>query len=604
MRLSSLKIQGFRRLKNVEIKFGDATFLIGENNLGKSCVLKSIEILLSGKEKLCDEDYYSEFNNENQINERIADKIVLEAEFRNLPIDIETRRGFKGRVFQYKIPEDSDDTGLMMVYRKTFPHGQKVIVEIKSFEKDLKDEFKEISKPKHLLELGIQNEIVYDLFGKEKLEDNIHHSKKHLLDQINEMWSVNEDKNTWVKNPGGIMGNLLINLPKFLFIPAEDSSNEISDEKRGTLAITLTELFSEVRDGSDNFHKAQKFLNNLEKEMDPNDNESDFGKMMIELNDVLGGVFPNSKIHVNADLSDPNKALKPQFNISMSSNVITPVDYQGTGMVRTAVFALLRYQRIWEEKRANGKKRTIIIGFEEPEVYLDPLSANQMRDTIYELAGNNSQIISTTHSPFMIDLTRKPQQILNVFLLNDNVIEVKPFNVSDEFLKLSEDDKTYVKMLLKMDDQSSRVFFSKNIIIIEGDTEDIVLRETISRLPQEIQKHVKSEFQFIKARGKPSIISLVKYLKAMGLNIFVIHDRDEGTEGADRVNELILEALGSEKHRKMLHECIEDVLGYAPPSKDKPARGYQETLRWGNNWEDIPVSWRTIAEEIFSEYFK
>ncbi len=43
-------------------------------------------------------------------------------------------------------------------------------------------------------------------------------------------------------------------------------------------------------------------------------------------------------------------------------------------------------------------------------------------------------------------------------------------------------------MLLKMDDYLARVFFAKNILIIEGDTEEIVLRETILAMPEDMRK--------------------------------------------------------------------------------------------------------------------
>jgi putative ATP-dependent endonuclease of the OLD family len=43
MKLHSLKIIGFKRIKFAEILFGDATFLIGPNNAGKSSALKAIE---------------------------------------------------------------------------------------------------------------------------------------------------------------------------------------------------------------------------------------------------------------------------------------------------------------------------------------------------------------------------------------------------------------------------------------------------------------------------------------------------------------------------------------------------------------------------------
>ena len=49
MRLYKLKIEGFRKIISAEITFGDATFLIGENNVGKSTVLSAIEYLLTTK---------------------------------------------------------------------------------------------------------------------------------------------------------------------------------------------------------------------------------------------------------------------------------------------------------------------------------------------------------------------------------------------------------------------------------------------------------------------------------------------------------------------------------------------------------------------------
>jgi putative ATP-dependent endonuclease of OLD family len=95
---------------------------------------------------------------------------------------------------------------------------------------------------------------------------------------------------------------------------------------------------------------------------------------------------------------------------------------------------------------------------------LHPNAAKQMRDTIYDLAGaRNNQIICTTHSPYMIDLSKKPWQILNclsrekaTFPLDNRQVTIErlrcnAFNTSEEFLKLQGNDKTYVKMLLKLE---------------------------------------------------------------------------------------------------------------------------------------------------------
>lgn len=85
MRLHRLKIKGFRRLKEVELFFGDATFLIGQNNCGKSTILKAIETLLSAKKTLSSSDYHSIIDEETKETKPDTTIVQLEGEFRNLP---------------------------------------------------------------------------------------------------------------------------------------------------------------------------------------------------------------------------------------------------------------------------------------------------------------------------------------------------------------------------------------------------------------------------------------------------------------------------------------------------------------------------------------
>ena len=307
----------------------------------------------------------------------------------------------------------------------------------------------------------------------------------------------------------------------------------------------------------------------------------------------------------------------------MSSNVKTTTDRQGMGTIRSAVFSLLRYREEFVEKtkeKKGGYVRQLIIGFEEPEIYLHPNAANNMRDEIYNLAtSTNSKIISTTHSPYMIDLSKSldkqtyPKQILNLIDLKPVKGEVttstshsKAFNITDAYLKLKNEEKDYLKMILKMDDYISRVFFASKIVIIEGDTEDIVLRETIKRMPQNVRKSVLSNYQIIKARGKASIIALVKYLRSMGLDPIVIHDKDSKS-GATKFNNPILKACSSPSKRFMLKNNLEDVLGYAEPKDNKPFKAFEHIKKnWDLDlgWNGVDDNWRKICEKIFKDAFK
>ena len=91
-------------------------------------------------------------------------------------------------------------------------------------------------------------------------------------------------------------------------------------------------------------------------------------------------------------------------------------------------------------------------------------------------------------------------------------------------------------------------------------------------------------------------------LGALGVNMFVVHDEDSGTPGAVVMNAPILQALdNNETKRLMMHNCIEDELGYPAPSSDKPFKAYQHVKDW-KTWEDVPENWREKMKIVFHEY--
>lgn len=117
---------------------------------------------------------------------------------------------------------------------------------------------------------------------------------------------------------------------------------------------------------------------------------------------------------------------------------------------------------------------------------------------IYELANsNNNQIVCTTHSKYMIDISKKTAQVLNSLSIKEytaykenfiDSIKATPFLATQAFKELQEGDKTYIKMLLKIDYYIAKVFFAKKTIIVEEDTQELVLRETIKRMPDKVKK--------------------------------------------------------------------------------------------------------------------
>lgn len=594
MKLQKVVVKNFRKLNDVEILLDDSTFLIGANNAGKTSTLDAIEILLS--ERKLDASCRSQHIDSDAV-QTCLDDVIIEGEFTEVPIDIIGSRGFNvQRLFKYTKEDGTEAYSFR--YRVRLSSDDKSHREIRLHNEKLKSCYESAKTYQDFIDAGADSSL--DFFSGKDLTKKLTASDlKALPNDCPSLYEV-EESEEWFENPGGIASNVISVLPKFLKIKADILENEVGSS--GTLHDILSVLFEQVRDKSQNYRSAVESLQRLQKELDPQDKESDFGKLMTELNKVVDNVFPTSSIDVTTDLSKP-ESLKPQFTVMLNSNISTDVAHQGTGLVRSVVFALLKFNQQWREANTAAHPRSLIIGFEEPELFLHPNAVNNMRNIIYELASNDCQIISTTHSPYMIDLSKTVGQIYNSYSIGEKQFtNIFAFNHSKAFNDLMEDDRSKIKMLQKIDEYVSRVFFAQKAIIVEGDTECVVFKKTIEVMPESARKQISDRYQIIKASGKAVIISLVKYLIAMNVDVFVVHDEDSSTPGAVIMNQPILDALkGDTSKRLMLHNCIEDVLGYSAPSSEKPFNAYQHIKDW-SSWDDVPQDWKNVMKKVFSDY--
>lgn len=601
MRLHEINIKNFRKLKDCTIKFRDTTFLIGPNNAGKSSVFAALDYLHKTGDVNLD-DYSKTFIPETEDYRRETE-IEITAEYQNLPDDADSWLGFRGRVITHnnRLPNESNKK---IIYKKKWSIDHtKPKVFLMEYPRSVNARYADCKTVEDLTGEHYTIEFLMEYFGAANLSKALSHSSiKNSLTDLPNYWDTDTTQETiWVENPGGIPGNVLSKLPKIVIIPAESCVTQLT-HPTGALFKTLGELFDTVRQGSENYNQAQQLLNELAKELDPNDETTDFGKLITDLNTMTHSLFPESSIHLSASLDQPEKAIKPQFNVEMKSNVRTTVAYQGHGMIRATAFQLLRYVQSFVNRRTNTPRATIFC-FEEPEIYLHPAAANQMRDVLYDLAGPEFQIVATTHSPFMINLGSEKSMSLTKFNFSDDEFtQCSSFNLESAFENLIGDERQNLKMLLKTDDYISRMFFTRKCIFVEGDTEEVVLRETIKRLSPQDKSRFICNCEILRARGKPVLISIAKYMNALGMNYIIMHDRDGDTPGAVVMNDPILAECGQTR-RIMLEECIEDILGYIPPSSEKPFKAYKHIqTNWSAEFSDLPEQWRDIFLELAAPY--
>lgn len=596
MRIHKLHIENFRKLQNVDIDMRETTFLIGANNAGKTSTLDAIEYLLCSK--TFSESERSKFVVDNEEH-NVEGETIISAEFRDVSEDVLNTRGFKReRLSTY---EENGETKLSFSYRVRFDSACKPHREMLLRNAQLKEPYVSCNTLQEIIDVG--DEIDPEWFDGENLTKKL--TQKEKLDLVNKFWFLGEivDGENWIENPGGIPQNILSRLPLFLKIKADVAGDEMG-ETRGTLYALLQKIFSDVREKSDHYRNAVRELAELQKEMDPTDEDSEFGKLMIGINEAVSTVFPRSSIDVSTDLTKAD-SLKPVYGVSLRSNVTTNVNRQGTGLIRSAVVALLQFDQQKKLKSPGETHLGMIVGFEEPELFLHPNAVENMRELIYELSSSESecQIISTTHSPYMIDLSKTPTQVLNSFSVGEKEFaNIIPFNITEAYQQIEVDQRAHVKMVQKIDDYVSRVFFARKSVIVEGDTEDIVFKKTISLMPESVRKQIQSDYQIVMAHGKATMISFVRYLKALNVDVFVVHDEDSGVPGAEKMNQPILDSLdGDVNKRLMMHNCIEEELGYNAPSSDKPYKAYEFVSQW-EKWDDVPERWKEVMKKVFHEF--
>jgi putative ATP-dependent endonuclease of OLD family len=580
MRLKQLEIENFRRIEKASIHFSPSTFIIGPNNTAKSSVIAALDALLSlEREKLTQSDILERSDGSR------AEMATITAHFSDISPVVAASRGFRGRVVNGQF-----------VYRKSLTiDSTKPRIETREYASTVSARFQKAKKVGDLLAAGIPADVIKGALGRvirgEKLGKDWHKSLPEALDF--DTASTPE----WVENPGGIPQNVLSRLPRLIYIPALTEAKEIeSDDRRYALGECLSLLFEDLIAANPLAGEIKEKLNALEQQMNPADDGSLIYELVKSINAIIGEVFPKCGIAIEPSLQDILEIIKPKYDIKVFSNIRTGAARQGTGLIRTCAFAMLRYHAKLKLSK-DLQTRPVIVAFEEPELFLHPSAANLLRDTIYSL-GASDQIVCTTHSPWMIDLSEDPQSITRMRLTEKEVSEAINYGVSSALGKLPQDDRDRVKMIQMFDDELSRVFFAERVVIVEGDSEVLAIKQTLRVLPEDIQKLVTSRFQVVKARGKASIISLVKYLRELQIDVRVMHDGDFGVAGAEKFNAPIAAALGNPKRLVVLNPNLERTMGYAPPKGDKPYTAFLKAGLWTKP-SDVPKAWREAIEVLF-----
>lgn len=273
------------------------------------------------------------------------------------------------------------------------------------------------------------------------------------------------------------------------------------------------------------------------------ESDTELKKIEEQLTEAVSNVFPGYEVAFDSrheDDLDKSLALfrsTPQLMMGPSDGHKTTVSRQGSGARRTLLWTALKILRENEAtKSAKGAEmRPHVLLLDEPELCLHPNAIREARRVLYGLpASGNWQVMITTHSPVFIDLASDNTTIVRVE--RDSSGEVTGTTLfRPHRANLDNDDRARLKLLNLCDPYVNEFFFGGRIIVVEGDTEYTAFRYIAERVGDEFR-----DLQVIRARGKYTIVSIVKVLNHFGVSFSVLHDSDRptilGKSGQPRAN--------------------------------------------------------------------
>lgn len=223
-------------------------------------------------------------------------------------------------------------------------------------------------------------------------------------------------------------------------------------------------------------------------------------------------------IHQKKDL---NIDAKVKF---MENGKEVSIDKKGDGTKRRITMALLEYKK--EQSLLEHDRSTIYL-LDEPDTHLHVKAQIEFLDTVKSFSKNGNQVILATHSPFIINSVQ-PKQL--------RLLENKGNHSKIKYIKSEPDSAD--RVLRSIGIENTYLFFSRHIIIVEGETEEQFLSSYFLKNFDETLS--SSLVKVINCKGIPNIPGFAKAILEIHNpeNIHLLYDNDASPYLAELIDKL------------------------------------------------------------------
>lgn len=343
-----LRINGFRGIENLEITLPKVMILFGQNNAGKTSIIKALQLVLGDYGRyLSSEDFFIDSADDQQV-----DKITVD--IRIIPIDENGR--------------------------------------VKTFEDDWVNVFGEIIQP----DLDEYDYVALRAIAKqhETLQGKYITEREYLTE-----WN---DFDNWLDSD---TLKLTKKLDEITFIPI-DAQRDIHSEIKEKYSF-IGRVLSNINYSSSEIEELEEKI--AEINQNAVDKSANLTHLKTHLDKLSETTLGRGKTEI---MPFPKKIrdLSKNFSLHFGDNANSSFSMEYHGMGTRSWASMLTVKAFTEMLRDSFEKESkaffSLIAAEEPEAHLHP---NAQRTLYNQLASMENQVIVSTHSPYLISMANFSQ---------------------------------------------------------------------------------------------------------------------------------------------------------------------------------------------------
>lgn len=516
MKITHLIIHQFRSISHLELEVRDMLVVLGQNNHGKSNILRAVEYLLTSSLKAVDEDLFSQ----HPADEK---ELWVEAVFNSLTqAEATTFRRYVG------------NDGSVRIRKKTnFPAEGKPVTSYHGWLEEPVDEWLKASAAAALASR--------EAIAATPLADLVPPTGRITQAMVKEaqdqylLANAESLQFSYAMESGPLLGQASVAsgvLPDFYLVPAV---RDLSAESRTTSTTLFGKLLGHaveqmaLRD--ERFQRIRGELASLVRAFN-GDAEGERPEQMTELESSIENELRDWGCRISIEVAPPEleKLFELGTDIKLDDGLKTSAGAKGHGLQRAVLFGLVKaWAKIVRNQRNNGQSagarqasNSVVFAIEEPELFLHPHAQRTLASALRTLSGDpENQVLLCSHSTHFVDLDHyRDIAIVRKSNLTDGSKATQC--MADLFEGTGTDDrKKRFHMASWVNPDRAEMLFAKRTIFVEGETEQAILPYLAQRMGC-----FSPDVSVIDCGSKHNLPLYVSIARAFDLDYVVVHDED------------------------------------------------------------------------------